>query len=458
MQRKWITTILAIALVLALGWGFVERLNRMNLANSLEATGRRDFYNLLSQVEQAEVSMAKSLAAGSTRQQVAYLTETWNQAANAQTALTQLPLPNLNLTATRKFLSQTSDYCYSLAQKLARGENLSPQELDTLSRLHTEMGRFARTLHETEARLDKPGMHWAGSFSRRLSRPPRTVAGTVPAAAPASPLDGFVNIDRRMQALPSLTYDGPFSDHLERKEPRGLAGPAITRDTAGKRAQDFLRKATGQEYRLQAVQEVNGRIPGYSVTLQGPARQGETVRVEVSKKGGQVVSFLTDRLPGATRLDASQAVDKATAFLKDQGFADMVPTYSIRQGGNQVITFVNRENGVLIYPDQVKVKVALDDGKISGFDAMPYFMSHYRRQLPAPKLTAEEVRQKINARLQPESLRLALIPLNGDKEVLTYEVKAKINNDRFFLYYNALTGEEEKVLKVINLPGGQLTM
>jgi len=57
-----------------------------------------------------------------------------------------------------------------------------------------------------------------------------------------------------------------------------------------------------------------------------------------------------------------------------------------------------------------------------------------------------------------ERVRLALIPLDGGKEVLAYEVKAMLGSDAFLVYINALNGEEEQILKVVELPGGQLVM
>ena len=47
-----------------------------------------------------------------------------------------------------------------------------------------------------------------------------------------------------------------------------------------------------------------------------------------------------------------------------------------------MIPFVPVKGGVRIYPDLVKVSVALDNGEIVGFEAMGYLMAHQRAKDP----------------------------------------------------------------------------
>jgi germination protein YpeB len=112
---------------------------------------------------------------------------------------------------------------------------------------------------------------------------------------------------------------------------------------------------------------------------------------------------------------------------------------------------------VLIYPDLLKVKVALDNGEIVGFDAYQYIMSHRKRDIPKPKLTEAEARKKVSGRLNVERVKLAIIPLPGDKEQLCYEFKGKYNQSDYFVYINADTGYEENILKIIKDEDGTLT-
>jgi spore germination protein len=41
----------------------------------------------------------------------------------------------------------------------------------------------------------------------------------------------------------------------------------------------------------------------------------------------------------------------------------MIPTYSLRYDNIAVINYVYTEDKVVIYPDQIKLKIALDNGE-----------------------------------------------------------------------------------------------
>ncbi|KKM09321.1 hypothetical protein SY88_19325 [Clostridiales bacterium PH28_bin88] len=446
-MRRWLLAALALVLLATAGWGYWERLNKTRLAYALEANYQREFYDVVGQVEQVEVLLAKSLAAGSPRQRVLYLTEVWSRASDAQSSLAQLPFKDVNLSASRKFLAQVGDYSHSLARSIAGGGGLSADQLAQLSRLHTEVGQFSRELHDTEAKMARGGFRWIDSWTKQPTRV---------ALAEGGMLDGFVNTEKRMEEMPNLVYDGPFSDHLERRVPQGLQGPNVTKDEAVKTAREFIDVPEQANYRVTSTGVASGPIPAWQVWFQGPDNEGVTV--DVSKQGNRVVWLLDSRVVGQPQLRGDQALERAQEFLKARGYDTMVPTYSIRQQNSQVIVFADKQGDVLIYPDQVKVKVALDTGRVNGFDAVPYLMAHHERQLPAPRIKEQEVRRKVNPSLKVERVRPALIPLDGGKEVLTYEVKAMLGNDPFLVYINALTGEEEQILKVVELPGGQLVM
>lgn len=458
--RKWTSWVLFLSLLAAISWGFWERANRMALVHAVEGSGQRDFYNLLNQVEQSEVSLGKALVSSSRAQQAALLTQASNQAAGAQSSLSQLPTPGINLVGTRKFLAQTADYCQYLAQRVARGQSLSQEEIQNLSRLRQEMGKLAVDLHNIEGQVAARTIRWSSFYSLHMPPLPRTMAWLKvrPVQATPHPLEGFVNTDRHLQTLPSLNYDGPFSDHLEKAKPLGLAAHPVDQPTAEKNALKFANDASGTTYRIASVNPVNGRIPCFGISLADEKRPGRQARIDVSRQGGHIISFLNPRPVDAPTIDVKAAQERATAFLKAQGFPDMLPTYTISQGHAQLFTFVAREQDVLLYPDQVKVKVALDNGEIVGFDATPFFMAHHKRDLPVPQVSAKEITAKLKPHLKVEGIRLTLIPTGGGREVLTYEVSTKLDTERYLLYFNALTGEEEKIMKIIDLPGGQLTM
>lgn len=458
IRKKTITLVLGLALVLALIYGLWERANRMALANAVEASGHRDFYNLLSSVEQSHVHLGKALASSSPRQQAVHLTEAWNKAAAAQLSLSQPPMPQMKPLNTSKFLAKTSDYAHYLAQKLARGQDLTPEEREQLGRLREEMKKLAGDLRQTESQVAQKGIRWSSFYGTQMPQPLKTIARiSLPVQATPSPLEGLINADRRLQTMPSLNYDGPFSDHLERPQPLGLPPGTPSQEEAEAKALDFAQKASSVPFRREEVRRTEGIIPTYSFRLVD-SRNPRKVNVDISRHGGVVVSLLNGRPVNPPALNEEMALEKALSFLEAQGFNNMQPTYSIRSGNSQVFTFAPREKGVILYPDQIKVKVALDNGEIVGWDATPYYMAHHHRDLLSPRITPEQAKAKIPSPLEVLGVQLALIPLPGGIEKLAYEVHTKMDDTHYLNYIDALTGEEEKVLQIIDVPGGRLTM
>jgi germination protein YpeB len=102
--------------------------------------------------------------------------------------------------------------------------------------------------------------------------------------------------------------------------------------------------------------------------------------------------------------------------------------------------------------------VALDDGSVVGFDAMNYYMSHTQRTIGKPKLTQGQAEERVSLNLNIEQVRLAVIPLTGGKEVLTYEFMGNYGGNTYYVYINAQTGNEDQVLQIIETDEGKLTM
>ena len=136
----------------------------------------------------------------------------------------------------------------------------------------------------------------------------------------------------------------------------------------------------------------------------------------------------------------------------------MKPTYYLNNGGILTVNYAYEQNGITMYPDLVKVKIALDNGEILGLESTGYLNSHQEnRNLVETKITVEEAKKKVNKNLSVSSSGLAVIPTEWGTEVLCYEFKGNTGENDFLVYINAETGEEEDILLIINTPEGTLT-
>ena len=128
----------------------------------------------------------------------------------------------------------------------------------------------------------------------------------------------------------------------------------------------------------------------------------------------------------------------------------MKPTYYLKQNGALTINYAYTEDDVTIYPDLIKVKIALDDGEILGMETTGYLNNHTQRNLTKPKITKAQAKASLNA-------KLAIIPTEWKTEIFCYEFKGKVDNTDFLVYVNSDTGKEENILVIINTPNGILT-
>ena len=193
--------------------------------------------------------------------------------------------------------------------------------------------------------------------------------------------------------------------------------------------------------------------------MKGRKNKNERVVCEVTKKGGKMLYLINDRAVGNANIDAAKATVIGSNYLKNIGYSNMVPTYTLNYGNVAVINYVYMQQNVIVYPDQLKLKIALDDGSIVGIESEKYLVAHQEnRSIPSPKVTAEQAKQRVGKKLNITNVRLALIPTETNKEVLCYEFSGDYKGDNYKVYIDAQTGYEQRILQIINTPNGQLTM
>jgi len=453
MRRNLLTGILAIALIITGVWGFNQyRVNQDNRI-LLENEHQRSFYNLVENVENLSVLTSKSIVSGSPQQNIRLLSDIWWQANFAQDNLGQLPLSHVTLTRTQRFLTQLGDYAYTMAKSTADGKPMSTEQLKTLEDLHNQTTQLSGDLIELQNEAAQNGINWREI--RRKSQEDLDKEST-------GYLDvNFKKINEQINQYPTLIYDGPFSDHLETRNPKAVTGEMISWDEAKKIAREFVDLRKGIEYMVaeNGKSTKNANIPVYSVriTPQVP-NMGEVIYVDVTQQGGHVTMVMDSRSIGEAKIGLEEALEKAKSFLSKTEYKSMVPTYSLRQENTLIVSFAYKEKDVIVYPDLIKVNVSMDNGQITGFESMGYLMQHEVRNLPEPKLTIEEAEQKLNPILKVESRRLTVIPLVTGKESLCYEFKTSYKEDNFLIYINAMDGVEEQILQLLHTPGGTWTM
>lgn len=443
---------LMIALLGVAAWALMLRAERDRLALAVGTRYQQAFQLLLEGVDSLEANLAKVAVASGPHDQIPLLTEIWRDAGMAQSSLGQLPLPVGRMMRTSTFLAQAGDYAYSLVRQIAQGTMPDDKAREQLAQLSREASDLASELHGIFERAAADGPSGWMEIQRAAARGLAASVGGVLG-------DGLSQVETHLEEVPTLTYDGPFSDHVTERRPRGLSGEDVSEADAERLALEFLPVTNREQYRAEVTGRVQGRIPGYHITVRRGDDERAVYTLDLARQGGAVVWMNSSRRVEESRLDREAMREKAEAFARDRmKNADLVAVDSVASQGRTTFSLVPKVDGILIYPDMIKVTVAADNGEILHYDAQSYLMNHTKREFNKPKMSEEDARLRLPPDFEPQGPgRLALIPTGGLREVLTYEYRGTVGETQFIIFLNADTGNTEEILQVVPTSEGEVT-
>ncbi len=405
------------------------------------------FYELVDYVQNVEAYLAKATISSTPENGAETLTHLWREANLAQSYLSRLPIESQELENTQKFLNQVSDYSYSLSRKNIYNEKLSDEDLKNLEDLHSYSTELKNTLNQLSEDLNSGRFKWDEL----------TEKGTVAFAQQVDNIskESFSSLKENFNKYSGLIYDGAFSEHLTGVEKKGLTGEDIDEETAKQKAEEFIGKDKIKEINNLGLSE-EGTIPAYDFSINN--KEDENINIAISKKGGHIIFMNWNRDVKNEIISEEQVEQKSKEFLENKGFKNMQETYYLKQEGIATINYAYSQDGVIMYPDLIKVKVALDDGEILGIETTGYLNNHTIRDITKVKITKEEAKKNLNKNLNIQSEKFAVIPTEWKDEILCYEFKGKVEEREFLIYINAENGREEDILIITNTPNGTLTM
>ena len=445
-----IISFLSAGLVVAGILAFTGQRRAHSLELSVRTNTQRAFDELVTNVSELSGALEKCLYITDPALESALCGQIFARAAAAQSMMGALPYSSEQLENTSSFLSLAGDYACVLARSVGNNGGYSEEELQNLTELSETASVMAENLRDLQAGV------MAGRLTMEEVYAASQAADTAEDAAdaPSMASSAFRSMEEEFPELPTLIYDGPFSDTVQNAAPRYLEGMAdIDEADAAEAAARFLEV---DKKSLVALGETGGRIPCYCF---GAYIGGGEYTVMVTRQGGEILSLLCSRIPGRSRLTPDEGAAVAAAFLERQGFDRMAESYHMAEGGLITVNFQYEDDGVICYPDLIKVVVALDNGSIAGWDAKGYLSAHRDRDLPEPAVTAEQAMETVSPLLTVRSVKPALIPSDGGEERLCHELFCQAEDGRrFLLYVNALTGAQERILILLEDEGGALTI
>ncbi|MCD7858420.1 MAG: germination protein YpeB [Clostridiales bacterium] len=408
----------------------------------------RAFDQLTSSVDKLDAALEKCVYATSPAIVSALSAQIYAEALSAQQALGELPYANLQLEQTAAFVAKTGDYASALSRSVLQNDGYSGDELDSVKALHQAAAELKERLHTLENQLydGTATLEDVEAVTKRLSQ--LTEEGDVLADS------SYQDIEAEFPEMPTLIYDGPFSEHLQSRTAAMLEGAdSVSQEEARSLAADWLGVDAAD---LTGEADMNGKLPCY--VFSALLEDGSST-IYVTKQGGQVLAWGNGRAVGAETMDAQQGVKAARRYLEGHGITGMEESYFIDQGSCLTVNFAATQDGVTCYPDLIKVEVALDTGSVVGYEAEGYLMNHTRRTDTVPAVTAEEAQGVVSGELEVLSCQLAIVPTDGEGEVLCWEFKCE-NEDglHYIVYVNAATGAEYRLFRLVEDESGTLVL
>ncbi|MFD3158279.1 germination protein YpeB [Haloimpatiens sp. FM7330] len=453
MSKKRIiyTIISTLIIVFSTTFAILMTLERTDYRNYLQGEYSKNMYQLINSVQNIRSNLAKASIVGSKDQSIVVFQEIFRYSSIANDKLHSLPIEMRTIDETSKFLSQVGDFCFSLTRSASEDRELTEKDYKNINLLELESYELEKRLGKVLEGINEGKVRW-GEIRKKTS-------GVLAKQDNEKFLSNkFSNIQKEIAQYPALIYDGPFSDNLLEIKPKINSAKIVSKQEAEK----VVRNIVGND-RIQKIeskdQEKSTKMDSYRFHVTLKNKEKSSIVCEVTKHGGKVVYLLNNRGVEKSKINMDKAVLLGSQYLKKIGYKNMNSTYTLKYDNTAVISYVYNEGNVVVYPDQIKLKIAMDNGEVIGIEGEKYLIAHTdKRNIPIPKINQEEAKERVGKNLKINTVKLAVIPTETNKEVLCYEFNGVYKDKSFIVYIDAKTGYERRIIQIINTPNGQLTI
>lgn len=430
-KRSTTLLLLALALCLSVGINAAQAINGKETRMQLAMERRRDMTDVVRAMADIEVNLQKLLIASGASQSVELLGETALLAQHVETGLSRLPLDAEAATGAMKFAGQMGDYTMTLAAQVSGGAMLTRDDerqiedmLSACQGLNTHLMNVGEQLYEKPIELHEEG-----------------APGWQEAAIGG---DGAIE-------YPSLIYDGPFSDGRQADAPKGLIGTRIAREQAREIAARFAGTAADC---VRDAADSGGMFEAFGFVADTDSGR---ISVQITGQGGHLLWMMPEQAEYEAQISKEACEESAAQWLEKMGYGDMERCFTQIYDGMAVMNFAAVQDGVLLYPDQVKLQVSMENGAVVGAECSQYLMNHIGRENLVPVLSVEEAQEALSNRLEISGGRLCVIPTDCG-ERLCWGFEGTFAGARYAVFVDADTGESTDILRIDMTQEGELAV
>lgn len=404
-----------------------------NTSNSykdqLENNYKKSYLQVVSNINDMEIDLSKIVAttdSGTLRVLLSGL--------NSNVLLTidnvnQLPVSYNNLTKTNNYLNKINGYTYTLLEKLYNGEDLTSEDYGQISDIHSTI---------LSMKYDINNYYASNDYSFDISSLDNDGLDDFSA--------GIINTESANSKVPSLIYDGPFSDSVLNKEIVGLGDDEITQNDG----LVFLQKLFNTSD-IKYIGLINGKFETFNYFV----NINNGLNVAITKRGGMLLNITSFSNSGENKLQLGDAVKIAENCARDVGIDNMYSVWTQVSGNTAYINLATIENSVIYYSDLIKVKVDLTNSSIVGWEATNYVTNHKDRKFSS-SISMVSAQNSLSDLLTVKERNYCIIPDKYIGELSAYEFICSWKNYTYYIYIDSNTGKEANIMRVINTTNGEL--
>lgn len=441
----WPYLLLSVALLGALGFGWVQTRQKNQLALQAENKYMAAFHRLKWTSENIEERTARLMATNDLALQQSLLADIRVFSAQAVENMSGLPLANMNTPKITNFLNTLRERSDEYHYKLNLGTPLSPQEWDSLAELRKQAVYFENELANLAGLVGSNMIRWRDTA--RVTGPAQSGKAVTPITRSVLQMDGGLPVTPGEEAA-LAPGRGPLA------RPKSDLGPKVGPAEAAAAILRFIDEPLKAEPKLTGQPDPNDRTGMLTLYFfDAQKANGTPLSFGVSTYGGHIVFMIDGRPVRDRQFTREQLVDRARQMLRRWGYATADFVSAMENDGTQVMAFAPRENGVTAETDLVKVSLAMDNAELVGFDARNYWVNRHERTATAPRLSAAEAKTRLSPRLLVQGdPTLTIVADRRGSERLTWKFVGQFVDQWYHVYVDALNGQEVNVLRIAGKP------
>ncbi|MGN1222469.1 MAG: PepSY1/2 domain-containing protein [Christensenellales bacterium] len=422
--------------------GTILYFGKVNEANDykskLEYVYQQNFYELVDNVNNIESNLSKLTVSTDATQQNDYLSKVSTLANSAQNNISVLPIEHNAINDTITYLNQLGGYTSTLQEGLVSQKEIDMDQMSQLEDLLSTSKTVKKELNKLSVMISSENY----SIVDNLSDPNRN----------ASKFNSeWANFNNGTIEYPQLIYDGPFSDSVIHKEVKGLSDKEMTEAEVSLKMKDWF-----ADSKITYVGKTSG---GDFATYNYNLKKGDNeYYAQVSVRDGILLQFNSGQVSNALNHTEEECCTFAQEFAKKLGLENLEVVWSTESDNFTYVNLAPIQNNVILYPDEIKVKVSNTTGEVIGCEAKSWAYNHTTRTDLSATITKAEAQKSVSASMDIRSSRLVVVPDEFAGETLCWEFMCVYDGSTYYVYINAKTGLQAQILKVVETDDGNLLM